>query len=660
MSIKYNGYLSKWIIDHKPYISNLEISELYGTKRIDAIEILEYTLNLKNITIYDPEPKDPEGKKRIVNKKETLLAREKQEHIKEEFSKWIYEDAERRNNLEKIYNGKFNRIKLREYDGSNLFLPNMNKTIELRPHQKNAIARILYSKDNTLLAHCVGAGKTFEMIAGCMELRRLGIAKKPLIVVPNHLVADWGKEFYKLYPSAKILVATKKDFQKDRRQRLVSKIATGDYDAVIMAQSSFERIPVSNETQFQFIQKEISDVSLALEMARDEDKNSRSIKQLETIKRNLEKRHNDLLNAKEKDNVINFESLGVDYLFVDESDIYKNLYTYTKMSNIAGVQQSRSQRASDMYMKIQYLLEKNNGKGVVFASGTPISNSMSELYTVQRYLQPKTLVDYGLLSFDDWASTFGETVSNFELAPDGSGYRIKQRFSKFYNIPELMNIFRQVADIQTPEMLNLPKPELVNGEPTIVASYPTSELKEFVNTLVKRSKSIQEGGVDPREDNMLKITNEGKKAALDLRLIDEMYSDFMNSKVNMAVENIYRVWENTKNERSTQLVFCDMSTPTLISGKYDVYNDVRNKLLEKGVPSEEIEFIHNANTDTRKAKLFSDVRKGNVRILMGSTQKMGAGTNVQDKLVALHHLDVPWRPRDVEQRERQNIKTGKS
>ena len=658
MTIKYNAYLSKWIIENKPYMTNIEMNEIFGTKRINAIDLLEDTLNLKNTTIYDPDPTDPEEKRRIVNKKETMLAREKQEAIKESFSGWIYDDIERRNNLVEIYNRKFNRIKLREYDGSNLFLPNMNNTIKLRPHQKNAIARILYSKDNSLLAHCVGAGKTFEMIAGCMELRRLGIAKKPLIVVPNHLVEDWGKEFYKLYPSARILVATKKDFQKDRRQRLVSRIATGDYDAIIMAQSSFERIPVSQETQETFIEKELEQVTMALENARKEDNSSKSVKQLETAKRNIEKRQNDLLNAKTKDNVINFESLGVDYLFVDEADMYKNLYLYTKMNNIAGVQHTRSQRASDMFMKIQYVTEKNNGKGVVFATGTPVSNSMTELYTMQRYLQPKTLEELGLTNFDDWASTFGEVVSNFELSPDGSGYRIKERFSRFYNIPELMNIFRQVADIQTPEMLNLPRPSLMNGEPTIISSEPTMELKELISTLAERSEAIKEGNVDPRVDNMLKITNEGKKAALDLRLIDELYGDYMESKVNKAVENIYQIWSNTQEERSTQLVFCDMSTPTKISGKYDVYNDIRNKLLEKGVPDEEIEFIHNAPTDSKKAKLFSDVRAGKVRILIGSTQKMGAGTNVQDRLIALHHLDVPWRPRDIEQREGRILRQG--
>ena len=658
MTIKYNAYLSKWIIENKPYMTNIEMNEIFGTKRINAIDLLEDTLNLKNTTIYDPDPTDPEEKRRIVNKKETMLAREKQEAIKESFSGWIYDDIERRNNLVDIYNRKFNRIKLREYDGSNLFLPNMNNTIKLRPHQKNAIARILYSKDNSLLAHCVGAGKTFEMIAGCMELRRLGIAKKPLIVVPNHLVEDWGKEFYKLYPSARILVATKKDFQKDRRQRLVSRIATGDYDAIIMAQSSFERIPVSQETQETFIEKELEQVTMALENARKEDNSSKSVKQLETAKRNIEKRQNDLLNAKTKDNVINFESLGVDYLFVDEADMYKNLYLYTKMNNIAGVQHTRSQRASDMFMKIQYVTEKNNGKGVVFATGTPVSNSMTELYTMQRYLQPKTLEELGLTNFDDWASTFGEVVSNFELSPDGSGYRIKERFSRFYNIPELMNIFRQVADIQTPDMLNLPRPSLMNGEPTIISSEPTMELKELISTLAERSEAIKEGNVDPRVDNMLKITNEGKKAALDLRLIDELYGDYMESKVNKAVENIYQIWSNTQEERSTQLVFCDMSTPTKISGKYDVYNDIRNKLLEKGVPDEEIEFIHNAPTDSKKAKLFSDVRAGKVRILLGSTQKMGAGTNVQDRLIALHHLDVPWRPRDIEQREGRILRQG--
>lgn len=658
MTIKYNAYLSKWIIENKPYMTNIEMNEIFGTKRINAIDLLEDTLNLKNTTIYDPDPTDPEEKRRIVNKKETMLAREKQEAIKESFSGWIYDDIERRNNLVDIYNRKFNRIKLREYDGSNLFLPNMNNTIKLRPHQKNAIARILYSKDNSLLAHCVGAGKTFEMIAGCMELRRLGIAKKPLILVPNHLVEDWGKEFYKLYPSARILVATKKDFQKDRRQRLVSRIATGDYDAIIMAQSSFERIPVSQETQETFIEKELEQVTMALENARKEDNSSKSVKQLETAKRNIEKRQNDLLNAKTKDNVINFESLGVDYLFVDEADMYKNLYLYTKMNNIAGVQHTRSQRASDMFMKIQYVTEKNNGKGVVFATGTPVSNSMTELYTMQRYLQPKTLEELGLTNFDDWASTFGEVVSNFELSPDGSGYRIKERFSRFYNIPELMNIFRQVADIQTPEMLNLPRPSLMNGEPTIISSEPTMELKELISTLAERSEAIKEGNVDPRVDNMLKITNEGKKAALDLRLIDELYGDYMESKVNKAVENIYQIWSNTQEERSTQLVFCDMSTPTKISGKYDVYNDIRNKLLEKGVPDEEIEFIHNAPTDSKKAKLFSDVRAGKVRILLGSTQKMGAGTNVQDRLIALHHLDVPWRPRDIEQREGRILRQG--
>ena len=657
--ISYNKRLSKWLVENKTYNSNIENTQIYGTKRVSGIDLLEDTLNLKNTTIYDPDPKDPEGKKRIVNKKETILAREKQEALKERFKNWIFEDSERRDVVVNLYNKQFNRIKLREYDGSYLALPNMSNLITLKQHQKNAIARILYSKDNTLLAHCVGAGKTFEMVASCMELRRLGIARKPLIAVPNHLVEDWGKEFYKLYPNAKILVATKKDFQKDRRQRLVSKIATGDYDAVIMAHSSFEKIPVSKETQKKFISNEIEQIERALASAKTEGGKERTVLQLETAKKNAEKRLEELLNSKVKDDVIDFEKLGVDYLFVDEAHNYKNLYTYTKMSNIAGVQHTRSQKATDMFMKTQYLLEKNNGKGVVFATGTPVSNSMSELYTMQRYLQPKTLEDMGLYNFDDWASTFGEVVSSFELAPDGSGYRVQERFSKFNNIPELMNMFREVADIQTPDMLKLPVPALKNNQYNIVSSESTKDLQEFTETLVKRSEAIKNGGVDPRKDNMLNITNEGKKAALDMRLINEMYDDITTSKVNKAVDNIYKIYQESADVKGTQLVFCDMSTPTKISGKYDVYNDIRNKLIEKGVRAEEIEFIHNADSDTKKANLFKNVRIGNVRILLGSTSKMGAGTNVQDKLVALHHIDVPWRPSDVEQRERKNIKTGK-
>ena len=657
--ISYNKRLSKWLVENKTYNSNIENTQIYGTKRVSGIDLLEDTLNLKNTTIYDPDPKDPEGKKRIVNKKETILAREKQEALKERFKNWIFEDSERRDVVVNLYNKQFNRIKLREYDGSYLALPNMSNLITLKQHQKNAIARILYSKDNTLLAHCVGAGKTFEMVASCMELRRLGIARKPLIAVPNHLVEDWGKEFYKLYPNAKILVATKKDFQKDRRQRLVSKIATGDYDAVIMAHSSFEKIPVSKETQKKFISNEIEQIERALASAKTEGGKERTVLQLETAKKNAEKRLEELLNSKVKDDVIDFEKLGVDYLFVDEAHNYKNLYTYTKMSNIAGVQHTRSQKATDMFMKTQYLLEKNNGKGVVFATGTPVSNSMSELYTMQRYLQPKTLEDMGLYNFDDWASTFGEVVSSFELAPDGSGYRVQERFSKFNNIPELMNMFREVADIQTPDMLKLPVPALKNNQYNVVSSESTKDLQEFTETLVKRSEAIKNGGVDPRKDNMLNITNEGKKAALDMRLINEMYDDITTSKVNKAVNNIYKIYQESADVKGTQLVFCDMSTPTKISGKYDVYNDIRNKLIEKGVRPEEIEFIHNADSDTKKANLFKNVRIGNVRILLGSTSKMGAGTNVQDKLVALHHIDVPWRPSDVEQRERKNIKTGK-
>ena len=658
MEIKYNKRLSKWIVENKSWNSNIENTQIYGTKRIDGIDLLEDTLNLRHTTIYDPDPKDPEEKKRIVNRQETILAREKQEALKEKFKNWIFEDSDRREVIVNLYNKQFNRIKLREFDGSNLVLPNMSSDISLRPHQKNAIARILFSKDNTLFAHCVGAGKTFEMVASCMELRRLGLAKKPLIAVPNHLVEDWGKEFYRLYPNAKILVATKRDFQKDRRRQLVSKIATGDYDAIIMAHSTFEKIPVSRETQEKFIRDEVNQIEMALSEAQSGGQQTRTVSQLETAKKNAEKRLEQLLNSKVKDNVIDFEKLGVDYLFIDEAHNYKNLYVYTKMNEIAGVQHTRSQKASDMFMKTQYIINKNGGKGICFATGTPISNSMAELYTMQRYLQPQTLDNMGLSNFDDWASTFGEVVSSFELAPDGSGYRVQERFSKFNNIPELINIFREVADIQTPDMLKLPVPELKNNEYSIISSEPTKDIKEFIQSLAKRSKAIKDGGVNPKLDNMLKITNEGKKAALDMRLIDELYDDYATSKVNKVVDNVYRIYNESANFKGTQLLFSDMSTPTKISGKYDVYNDIKNKLVEKGVPSNEIEFIHNADTDTKKANLFKKVRTGDVRVLLGSTLKMGAGTNVQDRLVALHHIDVPWRPSDVEQREGRILRQG--
>lgn len=658
MEIKYNKSLSKWLVENKSWNGNVENTQIYGTKRIDGIDTLENTLNLKHTTIYDPDPNDPEGKRRIVNKQETILAREKQEALKERFKNWIFEDSERRDVIVKLYNKQFNRIRLREFDGSNLMLPNMSSTISLRPHQKSAIARVLFSPNNTLLAHCVGAGKTFEMVASCMELRRLGIAKKPLIAVPNHLVEDWGKEFYKLYPNAKILVTTKKDFQKDRRKKLVSKIATGDYDAIIMAHSTFEKIPVSRATQEKFIRNEVEQIERALTSAKSGGNQNRTVLQLETAKRNAESRLEQLLNSKVKDDVIDFEKLGVDYLFVDEAHSYKNLYVYTKMNDIAGVQHTRSQKASDMYMKIQYLLNKNGGKGVCFATGTPVSNSMAELYTMQRYLQPRALQDMGLDNFDDWASTFGDVVSSFELAPDGSGYRVQERFSKFNNIPELMNLFREVADIQTPDMLKLPVPSLKNNQYSIISSEPTADIKEFIQSLAKRSEEIKKGGVDPRTDNMLKITNEGKKAALDMRLIDELYDDVATNKVNKVVDNIFRIYNEKEDIKGTQLVFCDMSTPTKISGKYDVYNDIKNKLQEKGIPAEEIEFIHNADTDAKKANLFKKVRTGDVRVLIGSTSKMGAGTNVQDRLVALHHIDVPWRPSDVEQREGRILRQG--
>lgn len=496
------------------------------------------------------------------------------------------------------------------------------------------------------------------MATCCMELRRLGLAKKPLIVVPNHLVEQWGAEFYNLYPNANLLVATKKDFEPLRRKRLISKIATGDYDAIIISHSALEKIPVTKETEEKHIKEQIASVTQAIKASKDEE-NKRTVIQLENLKKKLNKSLKELIKSKPRDKVINFENLGVDYMFIDEAHYYKNLYLYTKMSRIAGIQTTKSQKASDLYMKTKYLMQKNkNGKGIVFATGTPISNTMAEMYTMQRYLQPEILNKYGLQNFDDWASTFGEVTSNFELAPDGSGYRVKQRFNKFYNVPELMALFRQVADIQTAEMLNLPTPKLKNNEPIVIKAEASTDLKEFVHTLVERSEKIKDRKVPPHIDNMLNITNDGRKAALDLRLIDENYGDIPNSKVNLAVENIYKIWDETKEQKSTQLVFCDLSTPTN-TDKFDVYNEIRNKLVEKGIPMNEVAFIHDADTDTKKENLFRDVRSGNVRILMGSTAKMGAGTNVQKKLIALHHLDVPWRPSDVEQRERKNFKTGK-
>lgn len=582
-----------------------------------------------------------------------MLASQKQELIKEEFKNWIFEDPDRRYRLEKIYNEKFNSIRNREFDGSNLTFDGMNTKIKLREHQKNAIARTLYG-GNTLLAHVVGAGKTFEMVASAMESKKLGLASKSLFVVPNHLTTQIGREFMQLYPSANIMVADKKDFQPKNRKRFIGRIATGEYDAVIIGHSQFEKIPMSKEYQVRHIQDQIDDIVSFI----DENKRNRgenfTVKQLEKTKKKLLVRLEKLNDDFKKDDVITFEELGVDKLFIDEAHNYKNLFLHTKMRNVAGIGQSEAFKSSDMYMKCRYMDEMTDGKGVVFATGTPISNSMTELYTMQRYLQYDDLKARGLEHFDAWASTFGETENTFELSPEGTGYRQKTRFSKFYNLPELMSMFKEVADIKTSDMLNLPVPE-ANFE--VIKTKPTEEQKEILEAISERADAVRNNQVEPTEDNMLKITNDGKKLALDQRLINPLLPDDPNSKVNVCVKNIFSIWDKTKENSSTQLVFSDMSTPKG-DGEFNIYDDIRNKLVNMGIPKEEIAFIHEADTDKQKDELFSKVRRGEVRVLLGSTQKMGAGTNVQNKLIALHDLDVPWRPSDLEQRSGRIVRQG--
>ncbi|WP_288961379.1 helicase-related protein, partial [uncultured Peptoniphilus sp.] len=573
--------------------------------------------------------------------------------IKEEFKNWIFEDPDRRYRLEKIYNEKFNSIRNREFDGSNLTFDGMNTEIRLREHQKNAIARTLYG-GNTLLAHVVGAGKTFEMVASAMESKKLGLASKSLFVVPNHLTTQIGREFMQLYPSANIMVADKKDFQPKNRKRFIGRIATGEYDAVIIGHSQFEKIPMSKEYQVRHIQDQIDDIVSFI----DENKRNRgenfTVKQLEKTKKKLLVRLEKLNDDFKKDDVITFEELGVDKLFIDEAHNYKNLFLHTKMRNVAGIGQSEAFKSSDMYMKCRYMDEMTDGKGVVFATGTPISNSMTELYTMQRYLQYDDLKARGLEHFDAWASTFGETENTFELSPEGTGYRQKTRFSKFYNLPELMSMFKEVADIKTSDMLNLPVPE-ANFE--VIKTKPTEEQKEILEAISERADAVRNNQVEPTEDNMLKITNDGKKLALDQRLINPLLPDDPNSKVNVCVKNIFSIWDKTKENSSTQLVFSDMSTPKG-DGEFNIYDDIRNKLVNMGIPKDEIAFIHEADTDKQKDELFSKVRRGEVRVLLGSTQKMGAGTNVQNKLIALHDLDVPWRPSDLEQRSGRIVRQG--
>ncbi len=654
INVHYNEATSEWWIEGKNYDKyNIKATNTYGTGRASAYKIIEDSLNLKDTRIYDYY--EDENGKRVaeLNKKETAIAQAKQEQIKLAFEEWIWKDPERRERLTKVYNERFNSIRPREYDGSHISFDGMNPEITLRKHQVNAIARILYG-GNTLLAHEVGAGKTFEMVAAAMESKRLGLCNKSLFVVPNHIVEQFGQEFLQLYPSANILVTTKKDFQTANRKKFCSRIATGDYDAIIISHSQFEKIPMSVERQVTIIQKQIEDITLGIQDLKNNNGERFSIKQMEKTKKSLETRLAKLNDTSRKDDVVTFEELGVDRIFVDEAHYYKNLFLYTKMRNVGGIAQTEAQKSSDLFMKCRYLDELTGGKGVIFATGTPISNSMVELYTMQRYLQYGELEKRHLQQFDAWASTFGETVTAIELSPEGTGYRAKTRFAKFFNLPELMALFKEVADIQTSEMLNLPVPK-ANYHNVVIE--PSEIQKELVKDLSERAEKIRNRMVDSSVDNMLKITNDGRKLALDQRLTNDMLEDFEHSKVATCADNIYSIWDKTSEDKSAQLVFCDLSTPHN-DGKFNVYDDLKTKLIDRGIPKEEIAFIHDANTDARKQELFNKVRRGQVRVLIGSTQKMGAGTNCQDRLIALHDLDCPWRPSDLIQRSGRIIRQG--
>ena len=643
IKVHFSPFTSEWNIEGKSYDKgNVRAYNTYGTSRINAYKIIEETLNLKDVRIFDYIEDDEGKKKAVLNKKETAIAQSKQEMIKQEFQDWIWSDPERRERLCKSYNEKFNSVRPREYDGSHIIFNGMNPEIELREHQKNAVAHILYG-GNTLLAHAVGAGKTFEMVAAAQESKRLGLCNKSLFVVPNHLTEQWAAEYLQLYPAANILVATKKDFETKNRKRFCGRIATGDYDAVIIGHSQFEKIPMSIERQRAILEQQLEEITGGIaELKRNRGENF-SIKQLEKSKKSIKQKLDKLNDQTKKDDVVTFEELGVDRLFVDESHYYKNLYLYTKMRNVGGIAQTEAQKSSDLFMKCRYLDEITGGRGTVFATGTPISNSMVELYTIQRYLQYNTLVKNGLQHFDAWASTFGETITAVELTPEGTGYRAKTRFAKFYNLPELMAMFKEIADIKTADMLNLPVPEAKYHN---IAVKPSEMQKEMVASLAERAEQVRGGGVDSSVDNMLKITNDGRKLALDQRMLNDMLPDFEGSKINACVDNIYRIWEENIDKKSAQLVFCDLSTPKN-DGTFSVYNDIRKKLIERGIPESEVKFIHEADTDMKKKELFQKTRKGEVRVLLGSTQKMGAGTNVQDKLIALHDVDCPWRPSDV-------------
>ena len=654
IKVQYAEVTGQWNVKGKNVDSsnNPLSTATYGTQRANAYRLLEDALNLRDTKIYDTIH-DADGEHRVLNRKETTLAQQKQELIREKFKEWIFKDMSRRETLCKIYNERFNSVRPREYDGSHIQFVGMNPEIKLMEHQKNAVAHILYG-NNTLLAHCVGAGKTFQMIAAGMESKRLGLAQKSLYVVPNHLLEQWGSDFLRLYPGANILVATKKDFEPANRKRFCSRIATGDYDAVIIGHSQFEKIPLSRERQIALLEDQIADITYSIEAAKEEAGQQYTVKQMEKTKKTLKAKLEKLNDQTRKDDVVTFEQLGVDRLFVDESHYYKNLFLYTKMRNVAGISQTDAQKSSDMFMKCRYMDEITGGKGITFATGTPVSNSMTELYTIMRYLQYDTLMNMGMGHFDSWAATFGETVTAIELSPEGTGYRAKTRFARFFNLPELISIFKETADIQTADMLNLPVPE---AEYINEVLKPSEEQKEMVEAFSERAEQVRGGAVDPRVDNMLKITNDGRKCALDQRLLNDMLPDAGESKVNACVENAFQVWEDGKDTQATQLIFCDLSTPKT-DGTFNVYDDVRNKLVERGIPKDQIAFIHEYNTEVKKAELFAKVRAGQVRILMGSTPKLGAGTNVQDRLLALHHLDCPWKPSDLEQQEGRILRQG--
>lgn len=656
VDVHYAPYTGLWNISGKSITGgNIKASVTYGTNRANFYHILEESLNLRAIRIFDTVREADGSERRVLNPQETQAAQGKQQQIEDAFKEWIWKDQNRRQALVKLYNEKFNSTRPREYDGSHIQFHGMNPEITLRPHQRNAIAHILYGH-NTLLGHVVGAGKTYEMVAAAMEKKRLGLCSKTLICVPNHLTEQMASEALQLYPNANILVAKRTDFEKANRKKFCGRIATGNYDIIVIGHSQFERIPLSNERQAHYLQSQIDEVIEQTAMLKREHAENFTVKQMERTRKQLEKRLEKLNNTERKDDVVTFEELGVDSLMIDEAHMFKNLMCVSKMRNVAGISQTESQRASDLLMKTMYLDEITGGRGVTFATGTPLSNSMTELYTMQRYLQRHTLEVNGLSNFDAWASTFGETVTAIELAPEGTGYRTKTRFAKFYNLPELMAMFKECADIQTADMLKLPVPELEGGKPINVQLQPSSIQRVMVSDLGRRADIVRGGGVDPKEDNMLKITNDGRKLALDQRLIDPQLPDDPNSKVNACVDRVFEIWERTKANRSTQLIFCDLSTPK--AGIFNVYDDIRDKLVSRGIPKEEIQFIHDANTEVRKADLFAKVRSGTVRVLMGSTAKMGAGTNVQRKLIALHHLDVPWRPSDIEQREGRMVRQG--